>query len=122
MTFSRNIVLRTFYQISCFFMLPSLVTNLFLISIYFLLLNFCIYSGGKNAYIYYISSGFISSEEFEEACHSLNKYANDVIPGSSIHDLAKTLDINKDGMIDFNEFLEAFRLVSLSVKGNGIFH
>lgn len=60
-------------------------------------------------------SGFISKEEFEEACRILNDYSSDIIPLSSASDLAKALDINKDGKIDFNEFLEAFRLVSLSV-------
>ena len=54
----------------------------------------------------------ISSEEFEEACQVLNKFTNGLIPDTRIRELAKTLDINKDGMIDFNEFLEAFRLVS----------
>jgi len=64
-------------------------------------------------------SGLISSEEFEEACHMLNKYSSThIIPSTSIKDLAKTLDINKDGMIDFNEFLEAFRLVTISVQEN----
>ncbi|XP_057313547.1 serine/threonine-protein phosphatase with EF-hands 2-like [Hydractinia symbiolongicarpus] len=57
-------------------------------------------------------SGFISTEEMEEACHMLNKHTNGLIPESGIQDLAKTLDINKDGKIDFNEFLEAFRLVT----------
>ena len=46
----------------------------------------------------------------------LNQFSQRQIPADKINDLAKSLDINKDGMIDFNEFLEAFRLVSLSVE------
>ena len=65
-------------------------------------------------------SGFISKEEFEEACHVLNNFNEKVIPGSSISDLANTLDINKDGKIDFNEFLEAFRLVNSSIEEKSI--
>ena len=59
--------------------------------------------------------GFVTQDEFEEACNVLNKFSNGVISSGSVEDMVKMLDINKDGMIDFNEFLEAFRLVSLSV-------
>jgi len=62
-------------------------------------------------------SGFISKEEFEEACRVLNNFNDqEDTPNSSISDLAKALDINKDGKIDFNEFLEAFRLVNHSIE------
>ena len=60
-------------------------------------------------------------EEFEEACRVLNGFNEEsVIPASSISDLAKALDINKDGNIDFNEFLEAFRLVNNSVEEKSV--
>lgn len=66
---------------------------------------------------YYFFAGLITEDEFEEACRSLNRYSKSGrIPLEGIKDLAKTLDINKDGAIDFNEFLEAFRLVSVSVE------
>lgn len=53
-------------------------------------------------------------EEFEESCRLLNQHANSNIPLDSIEDLAKSIDMDKDGNIDFNEFLEAFRLVDNS--------
>ena len=60
-------------------------------------------------------------EEFEEACRVLNGFNDEnIIPASSISDLAKALDINKDGNIDFNEFLEAFRLVNNSVEEKSV--
>ena len=74
--------------------------------------------------IYIFSSnfiGFISMEEFEEACGVLNGFHDkNIIPSSSIRDLAKALDINKDGNIDFNEFLEAFRLVNSSIEEKSV--
>lgn len=60
--------------------------------------------------------GCISLEEFKNSCEVLNQFSQKHIPVEKINDLARSLDINKDGMIDFNEFLEAFRLVSLSVE------
>lgn len=53
-------------------------------------------------------------QEFEESCHLLNEHTNSNIPLDSIEDLAKSIDMDKDGLIDFNEFLEAFRLVDSS--------
>lgn len=59
------------------------------------------------------NSGFISMTEFEEACGILSKHASIAIPQSHITDIAHSLDLNKDGQIDFNEFLEAFRIVNM---------
>lgn len=53
-------------------------------------------------------------EEFEESCRLLNEHTNSNIPLDSIDDLARSIDMDKDGHIDFNEFLEAFRLVDNS--------
>ena len=60
------------------------------------------------------STGYVSMEEFEESCRLLNEHTNSNIPVDSIEDLAKSIDMDKDGHIDFNEFLEAFRLVDHS--------
>ena len=57
-------------------------------------------------------------EEFGESCRLLNKHTNSNIPLDSIEDLAKSIDMDKDGHIDFNEFLEAFRLVDNSNNSN----
>lgn len=56
-------------------------------------------------------------DEFEECCRLLNEHTNSNIPLDSIEDLAKSIDMDKDGNIDFNEFLEAFRLVDYSKTG-----
>ena len=82
-------------------------------------LNIFIYS--YNIYIIFIYirtslSGCISLEEFKDSCEVLNQFSHRQIPPEKINDLARSLDINRDGRIDFNEFLEAFRLVSISVE------
>ena len=68
--------------------------------------------------LHFIASflGCISLDEFKNACEVLNQFSHRQVPLEKINDLARSLDINKDGMIDFNEFLEAFRLVSQSVE------
>ena len=50
-------------------------------------------------------------QEFEDALVILMKQLNLDIKQKEIRDIAHSLDINKDGHIDFNEFLEAFRIV-----------
>ncbi|XP_013389540.1 serine/threonine-protein phosphatase with EF-hands 2 isoform X2 [Lingula anatina] len=57
------------------------------------------------------NSGSISMQEFEDACDILSRHIGHEISKEQVVDLARCLDINKDGQIDFNEFLEAFRLV-----------
>ncbi len=50
-------------------------------------------------------------DEFEDACELLSSHIGTSLSKESIRDMARCIDINKDGIIDFNEFLEAFRLV-----------
>ncbi|GLG94691.1 Uncharacterized protein GBIM_01844, partial [Gryllus bimaculatus] len=57
-------------------------------------------------------SGYITAEEFEEALTLLGEQ----LPGAAA-DLCRSLDMNKDGAVDLNEFLEAFRLVQLAAAG-----
>ena len=61
------------------------------------------------------SSGFISMTEFQEACEILKRHAGVPMTSCYIADIAHSLDLNKDGFIDFNEFLEAFRIVNTGV-------
>ncbi|XP_046395788.1 serine/threonine-protein phosphatase rdgC [Ischnura elegans] len=72
------------------------------------------------------NSGLISMEEFKEAWILLSNHLEaerasapegipmGMAPSPSLHqmlDVARTMDLNKDGLIDLNEFMEAFRLV-----------
>lgn len=50
-------------------------------------------------------------EEFEEVIQLLVKQQNMSCPLDQISDIARSIDLNHDGKIDFNEFLEAFRIV-----------
>ena len=51
----------------------------------------------------------VSLQEFQECCHILCQHTK-CMSEQDIQDVGRTLDINQDGFIDFNEFLEAFRL------------
>ncbi|KAK3869497.1 hypothetical protein Pcinc_025193 [Petrolisthes cinctipes] len=62
------------------------------------------------------NSGFISMEEFSQTCELLSRHIDVPIPKAEISDLARSIDINKDGYIDFNEFLECFRIVESSKR------
>ncbi|GBL93693.1 Serine/threonine-protein phosphatase with EF-hands pef-1 [Araneus ventricosus] len=57
-------------------------------------------------------NGSISMDEFTDACSFLGDQLGKPIPPGTIQDLAHSIDMNKDGFIDLNEFLEAFRLVN----------
>ncbi|KAM6902772.1 serine/threonine-protein phosphatase with EF-hands 2 [Xenentodon cancila] len=59
-------------------------------------------------------SGLISFEEFRQTWKLLSSHLKMDISDEAIADLAKSIDFNKDGSIDINEFMEAFRLVDLS--------
>ncbi|XP_069369347.1 serine/threonine-protein phosphatase with EF-hands 2 isoform X2 [Paralichthys olivaceus] len=59
-------------------------------------------------------SGSISFEEFRQTWKLLSSHLKTEISDEVIADLAQSIDFNKDGSIDINEFMEAFRLVDLS--------
>ncbi|XP_037835488.1 serine/threonine-protein phosphatase with EF-hands 2 isoform X1 [Kryptolebias marmoratus] len=59
-------------------------------------------------------SGLISFEEFRQTWRLLSSHLKMEISDKAIADLAQSMDFNKDGSIDINEFMEAFRLVDLS--------
>ncbi|XP_042792107.1 serine/threonine-protein phosphatase with EF-hands 2 isoform X2 [Panthera leo] len=64
-------------------------------------------------------SGFISLDEFRHTWKLFSSHMNINIRDDCICDLARSIDFNKDGHIDINEFLEAFRLVEQSCsEGN----
>ncbi|XP_041498338.1 serine/threonine-protein phosphatase with EF-hands 1 [Microtus oregoni] len=56
-------------------------------------------------------SGLISLDEFRTMWKLFNTHYNVQIDDSQIDELAKIVDFNKDGNIDFNEFLKAFYVV-----------
>ncbi|XP_029459201.1 serine/threonine-protein phosphatase with EF-hands 1 [Rhinatrema bivittatum] len=56
-------------------------------------------------------SGLISIEEFRQTWKLFSSHLHIDIDDATIDDLARAIDTNKDGSIDFNEFLEAFRVV-----------
>nr|XP_042712280.1 serine/threonine-protein phosphatase with EF-hands 2 isoform X3 [Chrysemys picta bellii] len=56
-------------------------------------------------------SGLISFEEFNQTWKLFSSHMNIELTDDGISDLARSIDFNKDGNIDFNEFLEAFRLI-----------
>ena len=59
-------------------------------------------------------AGLISMEEFTEVCTFLSKHSASKLDEKQIMDLAASIDLDKNGVIDFNEFLEAFRMVDIN--------
>ncbi|PNJ64558.1 serine/threonine-protein phosphatase with EF-hands 1 isoform X2 [Pongo pygmaeus] len=56
-------------------------------------------------------SGLISMEEFRAMWKLFSSHYNVLIDDSQVNKLANIMDLNKDGSIDFNEFLKAFYVV-----------
>ncbi|MBZ3882612.1 Serine/threonine-protein phosphatase with EF-hands 1 [Sciurus carolinensis] len=56
-------------------------------------------------------SGMISMEEFRTMWKLFRTHYSVDIDDSQVDSLANTMDLNKDGSIDFNEFLKAFYVV-----------
>lgn len=63
--------------------------------------------------------GLISFEEFRQTWKLLSSHLKTEISDRAIADLARSIDFNKDGSIDINEFMEAFRLVDVSAHSGG---
>ncbi|XP_025045828.2 serine/threonine-protein phosphatase with EF-hands 2 isoform X2 [Pelodiscus sinensis] len=59
-------------------------------------------------------SGLISFEEFRQTWKLFSSHMNIELTDDGSSDLVRSIDFNKDGNIDFNEFLEAFRLIERS--------
>ncbi|XP_049810446.1 serine/threonine-protein phosphatase rdgC [Schistocerca nitens] len=59
------------------------------------------------------NSGYISTEEFSDACSLLSEHLQNPISSEQLLDICRSMDINKDGLVDLNEFLETFRLVDM---------
>ncbi|XP_069482410.1 serine/threonine-protein phosphatase with EF-hands 2 isoform X6 [Ambystoma mexicanum] len=64
------------------------------------------------------NSGLISFDEFHHTWKLLSSHLNIEISDNAICDLARSIDFNKDGNIDINEFLEAFRLADKPRNGD----
>lgn len=60
--------------------------------------------------------GFITLEEFSEACQLIGKYMPNPMTQDQLVDICRLMDINKDGLVDLNEFLESFRLAEKSLQ------
>ncbi|XP_067643851.1 serine/threonine-protein phosphatase rdgC isoform X2 [Eurosta solidaginis] len=62
------------------------------------------------------NSGQISLDEFGDAIDLLRKYMPSAGTKAELMQMCKMMDINKDGFVDLNEFLEAFRLCDQARK------
>ena len=60
---------------------------------------------------WYPRPGLISLDEFRHTWRLFSGHLGVALDDGAIDALARSIDFNKDGGIDFTEFLEAFRVV-----------
>lgn len=59
----------------------------------------------------FLVAGFISLDEFSDACNLIKEHMPSPMTQEQLVEICRLMDINKDGLVDLNEFLETFRLV-----------
>lgn len=62
------------------------------------------------------SPGLISFENFCQTWKLLSAYLKMEISSEAINELVVSIDMNKDGCIDIDEFMESFRLVDKNIR------
>lgn len=62
------------------------------------------------------SPGLISFEDFCQTWKLLSAFLKMEISSDTINDLVVSIDTNKDGYIDIDEFMESFRLVDKNIR------
>lgn len=67
-------------------------------------------------FLYCSSPGLISFEDFCQTWNLLSAFLQMEISSEAINDLVVSIDMNKDGYIDIDEFMESFRLVDKNIR------
>lgn len=63
------------------------------------------------------NSGYISHSEFIVACKALSTFlGSDELDEDAAHAMAEAIDLDHNGQIEFNEFVESFRLIKTEKK------
>uniref|UniRef100_A0AAR5PRS6 Serine/threonine-protein phosphatase n=1 Tax=Dendroctonus ponderosae TaxID=77166 RepID=A0AAR5PRS6_DENPD len=62
------------------------------------------------------NSGYISLDELAEACNLIKEHMPCNMTEDQLSEICRMMDINKDGLVDLNEFLETFRMVDPESK------
>ncbi|XP_060530879.1 serine/threonine-protein phosphatase rdgC isoform X2 [Cylas formicarius] len=57
------------------------------------------------------NSGYISLDELADACNLIKEHMPCPMTDEQLAEICKMMDINKDGLVDLNEFMETFRMV-----------
>lgn len=67
------------------------------------------------------NSGFLTRDELRDGCELLAKHNGSVsLSPGELDTLVDTMDINRDGEVNFNEFLESFRMVDNKFRNGSL--